>query len=111
MGSFLTCLVAITTFMFFYTKTVTIVEKQDVDIMSALIDNNIDDDFRFTANNGFFISAALTRYNSNTTLTEEPRYGELAIEYFGWGYDSEEIGSSGREIDYHYCSEEELGFI
>ena len=85
MGTFLTCLVAVTTFMFFYTKTITIVEKQDVDIMSALIDNNIDDDFRFTANEGFFISAALTRYNSNTTLTEDPRYGELIFEHFGWG--------------------------
>ena len=87
MGTCLTLLIAVTTSMFFYTKTVTIVEKQDVDIMSALLDNSIDNDFKFTANDGFFISAALTMYNSNTTLTEDPRYGELFFEHFGWGND------------------------
>ena len=85
MGSFLTIVIALTTFMFFYTKTLTIVEKHDVDIMSALIDNAIDFNYKFTASDGFFISAALTRYNSNRTLTEDPRYGELVFERFGWG--------------------------
>ena len=47
MGTFLTIWIAMTTFMFFYAKTITIVEKHDVDIMSALIDNDIDDDYRF----------------------------------------------------------------
>ena len=61
MGSFLTVLIALTTVMFFYTKIATIVEKTDVDIMSALIDNAIDTDKKFTADrHGFFISAALT---------------------------------------------------
>ena len=63
MGFFLTCMVSIMTLMFLYAKTITIVEKHDVDIMSALVDNNIDFNYKFTANEGFFITAALTRYN------------------------------------------------
>ena len=60
MGSFLTIVIALTTFMFFYAKTMTIVEKHDVDIMSAVIDNAVDINDKFTADNGFFISAGLT---------------------------------------------------
>ena len=49
MGSLLTILIGLTTFMFFYTKIVTLVEKNDVDIMSSLIDNAIDINYKFTA--------------------------------------------------------------
>ena len=107
MGTCLTIWIAMTTFMFFYTKTLTIVEKLDVDIMSALIDNDIDFNYKFSADQGFFISAALTRYNSNTTLTEDPRYGELVFEHFGWG--NTEISTDRRLLESHFCTDEELG--
>ena len=61
------------------------------------------------AEDGFFIAAALTEYNSDTTVTEEERFGELIIEHYGWGY-GDEIGSVSRPLDYHFCSDEELGF-
>ena len=63
MGACLTFIILITTLMFSYTKAITIIEKKDVDIMSALIDNELDFSYKFTAREGFFISAALTRYN------------------------------------------------
>ena len=85
MGSILTIIIALTTLMFFYTKTLTIVSKHDVDIMSAIIENAIDIEEKFTADHGFFIAAALTNYNSNRKLTEDPRYGKLIFEKFGWG--------------------------
>ena len=42
-------------------------------------------------------------------MIEEERYGELVFEHYGWGYESG-IGSGSQELDYHYCSDEELGF-
>ena len=56
------------------------------------------------------MAAALTKYDSNTTLTEEKQYGELVIEHYGWGY-SDDIQSSKRYIDNHFCSDEELGIV
>lgn len=107
MGFCLTCIIVVMTAMFFYTKTNTIVEKHDVDIMSALVDNEIDFNYKFTANEGFFISAALTNYNSNSTLTEEARYGELIFEHFGWG--NEEMNVPRRQLESHFCTDEDLG--
>ena len=71
--------------MVLYTKVVTLAYKQEVDIMGAFVEGAFDYSEKFTAEDGFFVAAALTEYNSNTELIEEPRYGELVIEHVGWG--------------------------
>lgn len=98
------------TIMFTYTKVITIVEKNDVDIMSALMENAIDHSEKFSYEDGFFVAAALTAYDSNTEVVEEERYGELIIEHYGWGY-GDGISSGSKQIDYHWCSDEELGLV
>jgi len=109
MGSFLTIFCFLATLMFTYTKIITLNTKQDVDIMSALVEGAYDYSDKFNADNGFFVAAALTIYDSNTTVVEEPRYGELIIEHYGWGYENL-IGSQSLELNYHACTDEELGF-
>ena len=64
----------------------------------------------FTADDGLFIAAALTKYDSNTTVVEEKRYGELVIEHYGWGY-SGGLGSKSTPLNTHFCSDAELGLI
>ena len=108
MGSCLTIFMGLLTVLFTYTKIVTLVEKNDVDIMSALLENHIDYNVDFTTENGLFVAAALTVYDSNTEIVEEERFGELIIEHYGWGY-GEGIGSGSKQLDYHWCSDEELG--
>ena len=108
MGSFLTVVITLVTLVFFYTKVQVLKDKSDVDIMSALLENDISYEEKFTYQDGFFVAAALTEYDSNTTMLEEPRYGELIIEHYGWGY-NDTIGSQSRNISYHFCSDEELG--
>ena len=108
MGAVLTILLYLTTLLFTYTKFKTLHEKNDVDIMSALIEGAIDHTEKFTSENGFFVAAALTEYDSNTEIIEEEKYGELIIEHFGWGYE-EGIGSGSNQIENHYCTDEELG--
>ena len=105
MGSILSIIIALTTFLFFYAKVLTIIQKHDVDIISALIDNAIDIEDKFTADDGFFIAAALTNYNSNRTLTEDPRYGKLIFENRGWGAQS----LYSIDLNSHFCTDEEMG--
>ena len=49
MGTFLTVICSIMIFMFFATKVSTIIYKHEVDIMSALKENAISQDQKFTA--------------------------------------------------------------
>ena len=109
MGSCLTIFCVLATLMFTYTKVVTLSEKSEVDIMSALFDGAIDYSEKFTAEDGFFIAASLTDYDNNLESIEEPKYGELIIEHYGWGY-GDGVKSEARALDYHPCSDEELGF-
>ena len=96
--------------IFLYTKVLTWRGKKDVDIMSALVENEFDYEKSFDTESGFFVAAALTEYDSNTEIIEKAEYGELIIEHYGWGYD-EGIGSKSIPLDSHYCSDEELGFV
>ena len=78
--------------------------------MGAIVENAFDYSDKFSAEEGLFIAAAITEYDSNTEIVEEERYGELIIEHYGWGY-GEGITSGSKAIDYHWCSDEELGFV
>ena len=63
---------------------------RDTDVVSNIIDHYYDEDYQFSASdNDFFIAAAITAFDS-AELTDDPRYGELVIEHYGWG--NEEIG-------------------
>ena len=70
----------------------------------------IDYNEKFDSSKGFFVAAALTAYDNETEVIEDPTYGELVIEQFGWGYE-ESFRSESRDLDYHYCSDEELGLV
>ena len=85
----MTVLLNILMLMFAYTKFHTIYFRNDVDIMSAVSEFAISDDVKFTTEEGFFVAAALTEYDSNTEIIEVPeKYGELIIEHYGWGYEN-----------------------
>ena len=84
-GSLLTILFVTISVVFIYTKILTIVKKQDIDIMSVIEEAAISYDDKFDANDGFFVAAALTAYDSEEEIVEEERYGELVIEHYGWG--------------------------
>ena len=88
MGLFLSVILVVIMGTFIYTKGVAWKEKKDVDVMSALYEHAITYDYQFNSDQGLFIAAGISEYDSNTEIIEEPEvYGELIIEHYGWGYD------------------------
>ena len=109
MGACLTVLLVFVTLSYSYTKLLTLKRKRDVNIMSALMEYSLPYDEPFTGHkDGFFVAAALTEYDSIREIIEDREYGELFFEWYGWGY-GDSIGSKSTELEYHYCSEQELG--
>ena len=72
------------------------------------MENYHTDDYKFKGQDGLFIAAALTMYNTDTEILEDKSYGELTIEHFGWGNSEANIVDT-EPLDFHYCSDEELG--
>ena len=109
MGAFLSAIIFGVTAIFLYSKVMVLIKSSDITIMMNTLEGAFTYDDKFTANEGLFIAAALTEYDSNTEVIEEARYGELVIEHYGWG-NGDTIGSGSKTLDSHYCSDEELGF-
>ena len=105
MGSFLTIFSSLIVLGFIYTKLVAWKNQADIDIITLIKDSHFDYNEKFSSEEGFFVAAALTEYNTNRTITEDKRYGELNIEWYGWGDNI----SGEVHIDNHFCSDEELG--
>lgn len=109
-GSFLTVILIMVTCFFWEMKGLMIVEKRAVDVMSATMVDAIDYTEKFGYSNGFYVAAAITAYDDVTDIIEDPTYGELIFEHYGWGYDGD-LKSQHRGIEHHYCSDEELGIV
>ena len=74
---------------FSITKFQTLIMMAEVDIHQATEEYGLDQTERFTAEDGFFVAAALTAYKDPEPVELE-EYGELVIEQYGWG--NEDLG-------------------
>lgn len=101
MGGCLTILITIIMLLYSYGRTMALIHKKKVNILGAMSEDAIGETETFTAQNGFFVAAALTEYDSNTESIEEARYGELIIEHYGWLSDEDKTESYSRPLNYH----------
>ena len=109
MGAVLTLLLLTCVFLFTYAKFMSIIQNHEIDIVAALIEDNFTFEDKFTNKDGFWVAFGITNYDNNAEIVEDPTYGELIIEHYGWGYDDSAIRTSSSSLDFHYCSDEELG--
>ena len=108
LGACLTILALVTTFLFFFAKTQSLHNRYDVDILTSKTLNAISSSDKFDTSSGFFVAAALTDFDGNTEILEEPdRYGELVAEHWEWGNERKDQESfwSSNEIHTDYCTE------
>ena len=72
-------------------------------ITSKILEDVVPSDDKFNyQDDGFFIAAALTAYDSETESIEDPKYGKLLFNLNGW-YSTEEGGID----NYHYVLDDE----
>ena len=108
-GAFLSLVLLVITLIFAYSKAMVLYKGTDITIMGNEVEGVYTYENTFTADDGLFLAAALTKYDSDPEIIEEKRYGELVISHYGWGNEGG-IGSGSTALDTHYCSDAELGF-
>ena len=62
----------------------------------------------FSQEQGFYMAAGLTEYDSNPEIIEEAKYGELTFSYYGWDGNLNQEAER-RTLDFNYCTQEQLG--
>ena len=108
MGALLSFIFLVILTVFIFSKFQAWKEKQDVDVMGATIEDAFHFTDKFSAEDGLFVAAALTGFNSDTEILEDPKYGKLKVIHFGWG-NTDGLLSTPEPIENHFCSLEELG--
>ena len=110
-GVCLTILMYAMASVFLYSKAMVLNKGSDITIMRQIQEDAYTYEQTFTAEQGLYIAAALSEYDSETEIIERPEYGELVIEQYGWGYSETEIGVQSNTLEQRPCSDEELGLI
>ena len=74
-------------------------------VMVSPRDNFFDTNFEFTTNDGLMLAFALTGFDDNFDVIEDPAYGELKAYYNTWGLkESPDAGEEYSEIPTSFCT-------
>lgn len=79
MGAFCSAIFLSISAVFLFSKVQVMVEKGSVNIVTNTSEGALTFDDKFTADEGMFIAAALTGYDSETEPIDDPRHGALVI--------------------------------
>ena len=108
MGALCSVIFIMISLIFLYSKIMVLVNVSRITVISNYQVGALTYDDQYRGEDGFFVAAALTAYDSETEPIDDPRYGDLTMEYYGWGYEGE-LGSKFTPLGTHRCSDEELG--
>ena len=108
MGALCSLIFIMISLVFLYSKIMVLVNVSRITVISNYQVGALTYEDKYTGEDGFFVAAALTKYDSETEPIDDPTYGDLTMEYYGWGYE-DEIGSKSTPLGTHACSDEELG--
>ena len=108
MGALCSVIFITISMIFLYSKILVLINVSRIIIMSNYLVGALTYEDKFSGDDGFYVAAALTEYDNETEPIDDPRYGELVIEYYGWGYEGE-LESKNSPIETHSCTDEELG--
>ena len=86
--------------------------KKSINIIQAVQENNFDDSYVFSNEQGLNIAAAIYNpFNSKYQEPIDPSYGKLVFHKTDWGRDEKgQFYRRDYDIASHECTSEELGF-
>mmetsp|Transcript_9947 Transcript_9947/g.12400 ORF Transcript_9947/g.12400 Transcript_9947/m.12400 type:complete len:147 (+) Transcript_9947:175-615(+) len=111
MGSICSVFLLTITCLYAYIKFDVLINRKDVDVLTANRDMFYSDDFIFGYEQGFNVAAAFTAYDSETEWILDKKYGEIFFNGFAWGPRPDgTYFTERRRLDDHICTLEELGY-
>ena len=109
-GLILTILVSVEILFYSSVQIAKLVSFGENTVMVSPRDNYFDSNFEFTTNDGLMLAFALTEFDENSDVIEDPDYGELKAYYNTWGLkDSPDAGEVFTEIPTSFCTKKQLG--
>ena len=108
MGALCSVIFIMISLIFLYSKIMVLVNVSRITVISNYQVGALTYDDQYSGEDGFFVAAAFTAYDSETEPIDDPTYGDLTMEYYGWGYEGA-LSTKNTPLGTHRCSDEELG--
>ena len=89
MGAICSVIFITISMIYLYSKIMTLINVSRIIVMSNYQVGALTYEDEFTGDDGFFFAVALTKYDTDPEPIDDPRYGEMIIEYYGWGYEGD----------------------
>ena len=86
-----------------------LINKKDVDVLTATKDLYYGSDFRFEYKDGFNVAVAFTAYDTDPEWILDESIGEIYFNHFQWGLVNGEFKTERKRLNHHNCTREELG--
>ena len=90
--------------IFLISKVMILIYSSQIVLFSNYVTDALTFEDRFSAEDGFFVAAALTKYDSDPEPLDDPRYGELTIEHYSWGFEGFTVLGQ-KKLQMHSCSD------
>ena len=92
-------------------KIDTLIGKKEVSILSSKKELYFSETDRFTFGHGLNFAVGYTGFDSEINWSLDPRYGEIVVNSYSWGYDDVDGKPYTKRvpIQTHNCTREELG--
>ena len=84
-GAFCSLLLFISIMAFTMQKADVLLNRNDTDILSTMLDLHFSDEDVFGYENGLNLAVAFTAYDNEREWILDPSYGELVFNHFSWG--------------------------
>ena len=110
MGTCCTLIWVIIILVYAMQKLDTLIFKKQISILSSKKELYFSETDRFTYDQGLNFAVGYTAFDNETEWTLDPRYGEIVINSFSWGFSEDQTPYTERKpIGMHNCTKEELG--
>ena len=111
LGSILSLMILAVTLSYAYQKMDVLIQKKDVDVLSATKELVYSDQDKFTYQNGLNVAVAFTEFNNNREWELDPSYGTLVFNSYEWGIRPDgEVFTERKRLPSHVCTQDEFGF-
>ena len=78
-------------------------------VTMSVRESYFDTNHTFGSEDGIAFAFAITAYDGDRSVTEDPDYGTVKAKIVSWGIEKDEQGLAGGELETHLCTRQELG--
>ena len=103
-GAILSIVLWITLIAYGYLQMARLLRYGETVVTMSVRESYFDTNYTFGSEDGLSFAFAITAYDGNRSVTEDPDYGVVKVKIVSWGIEEDAQSMAGGELETHPCS-------